>query len=133
MEGIPRPGRIGHYVLRDVIGEGAFSLVVRAFDEQSKMLLACKIVPRGRVDSAAGQDQFEAEVRIFRQLSHPCIVALFDVLKDDTNYYLLMEFCTDELLNMIVEHGHLGEERGRDIARDVLAALEYLHGNGIAI
>lgn len=131
--GVRAPTRIGRYRLRGVVGTGAFSVVMLAFDEENKFSLACKVVPRDRVASEDLRMRFESEVHIFQQLSHPGIVSLFDLLKDEHNYYIFMEYCPNgELFQFIVDNGPLNEAQGRFIVREILETLQYIHSRGVA-
>ena len=131
--GVRTPPRIGRYSLRAVIGTGAFSVVMLAFDEENKFSLACKVVPKDRLHSGDLHERFETEVHIFQQLSHPGIVKLFDLLKDEHNYYIFMEYCPNgELFQFIVDNGNLTESQGRFVVREILETLQYIHSRGVA-
>ena len=130
---VSAPSKIGPYQLRGTIGQGAFSVVKLAFDEQKKIYMACKIVPKSRLSSPELEERFEIEIKIFQQLSHPGIVTLFDLLKDDLNYYVFMEFCPNgELFQHIVDDGKLSEDEGKIVIYQIFKALDYIHSRGIA-
>ena len=127
------PNQIGPYQIRGTIGQGAFSVVRLAFNPENKFYSACKIVPKSRLSSPELEERFEAEIRIFQGLSHPNIVSLYDLLKDDLNYYVFMEFCPNgELFQHIVDNGKLSEQEGQTIVLQLFSALDYLHKQGIA-
>ena len=87
------PSKIGNYNLRGTIGEGAFSIVKLAYSEKHQAYFACKIIPKSRIQHSNLEHRFELEIRINQQMHHPGIVQLIDILKDDFNYYVMMEFC----------------------------------------
>lgn len=127
------PRRISHYQIRGAVGEGAFSIVRLAFCLETKEYFACKIVPRRRIINELLQQRFEQEIRIIQQLRHPGIVQLYDLIKDEENYYLIMEFCPNgELFHHIVERHHLPEKDAKANFHQILEALQYVHAQGIA-
>ena len=127
------PPKIGHYQIRGTIGQGAFSVVKLAFDERNKQYMACKVVPRSRISSAELEERFQIEIKIFRQLSHPGIVTLYDLLKDELNFYVFMEFCPNgELFQHIVDNGKLTEDEGKVVVYQLFSSLQYIHELGIA-
>ncbi|EAY13026.1 CAMK family protein kinase [Trichomonas vaginalis G3] len=127
------PHKIGPYILRGVIGEGAFSHVVLAFHETQKTYYACKIVPKARLSSSSLEERFEEEIRINQQLHHPGVVGLIDIIKDETNYYVVMEFCPNgELFQFIVDRGRLSEAEAKPKIKMILDTVRYLHSLGIS-
>lgn len=90
------PERVGGYVVRGRLGEGATSEVFLAFDEFNDRLVAIK-----RARAAALQDSLEArhrshffaaEASLVGHLRHPNIVQLFDAVDDPVAPYLVMEY-----------------------------------------
>ncbi|OHS94643.1 CAMK family protein kinase [Tritrichomonas foetus] len=122
------PSKIGPYILRGTVGEGAFSVVKLAYNEQQKEYFACKIVPKKRLSGGNLEARFEMEIRINQQMHHPGVVGIQDVLKDDFNYYILMEFCPNgELFQFIVDRNHLIESEAKIMIRQILETLDYIH------
>lgn len=129
----PIPGAIGPYKFRGVIGEGAFSVVKIAMHSQTKTFYACKVIPKSVLHSQRLEERFESEIRINQQLHHPGIVEIVDLLKDENNYYVIMEYCPNgELFQHIVSQGKLTEEDAANFMRQILEALAYCHSHGIA-
>lgn len=125
--------QIGPYKMHGVVGDGAFSVVKLAKDVNTGKYFACKIVPRSRLNTKHLEERFEIEIRIFQQMHHPGIVQLYDLLKDELNYYILMEFCPNgELFQFIVDRGCLTEDVAKPLLRQVLEALDYIHQMGIS-
>ena len=129
----PIPGAIGPYKFRGVIGEGAFSVVKVAMHSTEKMYYACKVVPRAVLREHHLNKRFESEIRINQQLRHPGIVQIVDLLKDEHNYYVVMELCSNgELFQHIIHKVKLTEEEAANFLNQILEALEYCHSLGIA-
>lgn len=127
------PSSIGPYVFQGTIGDGAFSVVRLVREVESGTYYACKIVPRERINTANLQFRFEQEIRINQQLHHPGIVEMYDLLSDDVNYYVIMEFCPNgELFQLIVDNKNLSEAEARPLFRQILETLDYIHSMGVS-
>ncbi|OHT06089.1 CAMK family protein kinase [Tritrichomonas foetus] len=127
------PTQIGPYLFQGVIGEGAFSVVRLVRHVDNGNYFACKVVPRSRIQTARLKARFEAEIRINQQLHFPGIVEMYDLLSDENNYYIIMEFCPNgELFQYIVDRQKLSETEAQPIFRQILETLEYVHKMGIS-
>jgi serine/threonine protein kinase len=123
---------IGPYHLHDIIGEGAFAVVRLSTCSNFPESLACKVIPRIRLQSSNLDARFELEIRVIQQLHHPGVVQLIDLLSDDQNYYVFMEFCPGgELFQHVVSRGHLTESEAKPFLHQILEALKFVHGSGI--
>jgi serine/threonine protein kinase len=66
-------------------------------------------------------------------MHHPWVVQLYDLLQDEDNYYVILEFCPNgELFEYIVAQGRLAEPDARRFAVQLLHAIRYIHAQGIA-
>jgi serine/threonine protein kinase len=129
---IIEPRQIGPYVLLGCIGEGAFSVVKLVRHESTGRFYAAKIVPRSRLDSEYLLRRFEIEIRTHQSMHHPGVVQLYDLFKDDNNFYVILEFCSNgELFQCIIDRGHFPEDEARPMALQMLNALQYVHAQGV--
>lgn len=127
------PSRIGPFVFRGTVGAGAFSVVKLAFHARSKIYFACKVVPRNRLNNDDLEQRFEMEIRINQQMHHSGVVQIVDLLKDDMNYYIFMEFCPNgELFKYIVDRTKLTEDEAAVFMFEFLDAIHYVHSLGVA-
>jgi serine/threonine protein kinase len=130
---IVEPPRIGAYIFRGVIGEGAFSRVRLVIHEPTREYYACKIIPKNRVGNENVQHRFEIEIRANQTLHHPGIVHLFDLLTDSNNFYVIIEFCPNgDLYQYIITSGFVPEDEARVFTRQLLEALQYVHSMDIS-
>ena len=94
--GPPLPERIGKYLVRAKIGEGATSEVFLATDPFHGRDVAIKRVRQALVaDSREAHFQqrfFAAEASLVGQLQHPNVVQILDAVTDDVAPYLVMEY-----------------------------------------
>lgn len=86
------------------------------------------------VSSEMTPKRFEAEVRVQKQLDHPNVAKLYEVFQDQLKYYLVLELCTGgELFTKAVEAGGaFCENACCAYMRQLLSAINYLHGNQVA-
>lgn len=132
-QSVMMPARIGPYVFRGTIGEGAFSIVKLAVHEQNQNYFACKIVPKTRLQHGNLQHRFEEEIRINQQMHTPGVVGIYDILKDNFNFYIMMEFCPNgELFQFIVDRQKVSEDDAKPLIKQLLETLDYIHKMNVA-
>lgn len=75
------------------------------------------------------QQQITREVEILQSISHPNIIQYRELLFDDNNFYIVLEFAVGgELFNLINEHPTtLPEYIACGLFRQLLYATDYLH------
>lgn len=122
------PESINSYVIKETIGEGAFSIVKLVYNTTVNQLFACKIINKERISSQKQMKRFEDEIRIQQQVKHPNIVRIFDLITDDHYYYIVMEYCSGgELFKYIIDGKKLSEDETRPIIDQILNALQEIH------
>ena len=127
------PAMIGKYNFLHSIGKGSFSLVKEAFDIETKVNYAVKIIPKANLKSLTERERFEREVRVIIQMSHPGIIKIHDFITDAYFFYLVMEFCPGgTLLSQTSNKDRIKEEETKPIFKQLLEAIAYIHGKGIA-
>ncbi|KAK8887295.1 hypothetical protein M9Y10_038333 [Tritrichomonas musculus] len=125
---ITYPDTIGPYTIRKTIGEGAFSIVKLVFHELYYKFYACKIVPIAMLKERDLYQRFELEIRISQLMRHPGVAAITDVLKDENNFYIIMEYYPNgSLLDYIVGKTRLDEQESKGLIYQIFDALEYIH------
>jgi eukaryotic-like serine/threonine-protein kinase len=91
MEGAVPGSELGRYVVVEHVGSGAMGHVVRAYDPRLRREVAIKRVRSGSRDEE-GQARLLREARAMAQLSHPNVVAVYDVEAHDRGIALAMEY-----------------------------------------
>ncbi len=90
------PSRVGKYVVKAKIGEGATSEVFLAHDPFRNQDVAIKRVRMGMITDRREfhfqQRFFAAEAALVGQLNHPNVVRLLDAVADAEEPYLVMEY-----------------------------------------
>ncbi|CCH43442.1 Carbon catabolite-derepressing protein kinase [Wickerhamomyces ciferrii] len=110
----------------EVIGQGAFAIVKKAVERATGKTYAVKIISKRKI--MGNTDGVSRELEILRRLDHPGIVRLRGFYEDDDSYYLVMEFVPGgDLMDFVAAHGAVGEEAGKEITKQILQAVKYVH------
>lgn len=110
----------------EVVGQGAFAIVKKAVERSTGQTYAVKIISKRKV--MGNNDGVTRELEILGKLNHENIVKLKGFYEDDDSYYLVMEFIPGgDLMDFVAAHGSVGEEAGREITRQILTAIKYVH------
>ena len=118
------PPSVGPYHFHSLIGRGGFSSVCTATYEPTQAIVAIKVITKSSVSGP----KFETELSLMRTIDHPFIVAFYDFLEDDDNYYIVMEYCPNgTLLERVNKTKGLTEPLIRHVLSQLVSALDYLH------
>lgn len=123
--------RLGPYEILAPLGAGGMGEVYRARDTRLERDVAVKVLPEGFAGSPEALARFASEARSVAALSHPNILALFDVGEADGVHYAVSELLEGETLRMAMAHGPMPPRRALDIAREVADGLAAAHEKGI--
>jgi len=87
---------VARYQIDGEIGRGAMGVVYKALDPEIGRTVAIKTIQLSDLTDADGRqrviDKLIWEARTAGTLSHPNIVTVYDVLKQDEFAYIVMEF-----------------------------------------
>jgi serine/threonine protein kinase len=114
----------GRYTLEREIGRGGAGSVHLAHDELLDRSVAIKRI--GLLPGTTGQDiaRAEREARLAAGINHPHVVSIFDLVKDDDCYWLVMELVRGRTLTQVVaEDGPLPPTRAAGIVAQAADAL----------
>ncbi|MEV4134058.1 protein kinase [Dactylosporangium sp. NPDC049742] len=121
----------GRYELRSVIGRGGMADVWLAVDGRLDRPVAVKMLhDQGGADPSI-PERFEREAHTAARLSHPSIVAVYDVGVDGGTPYLVMELVQGHSLADELAKGPLDPRRAVHIAEQVCDALAAAHDAGV--
>lgn len=109
------------------LGEGAFSIVYEATDNETKERVAIKVIKKYQLDEKQRNNVLK-EVNLMKQLNHPNIVKLIDFVENDDYYYIIQELVSGgEIFNEIVKYTYFSEDLSRHVIIQVAEALLYMH------
>lgn len=124
------PATIGSYQLLKFIGYGSFATVWIGQHVVTGIRVAIKVISREVLITADTMMRFNREIALLKQLDHPFIAQLFEVLEDDQKegFYLVLENVEGgSLLDLINKEKRLNENTARKYFCQIVSALNYLH------
>jgi len=120
------------YEILEVIGEGGMAVVYKALCHRLNRYDAVKIM---REDMAADEEfrrRFCAESHAVAMLSHPNIVAVYDVSHSDEIEYIVMELVEGITLKQYMERkGAIAWKETVHFTKQIAKALSHAHERGI--
>jgi eukaryotic-like serine/threonine-protein kinase len=120
----------GRYELGEPLGGGGTSWVVAGHDRVLTRAVAVKLLAPGC--PAPVRERFTREGRTAARVTHPNVVAIYDVGEDAGRAYLVMELVDGgDLASLLTVRGPLPVGDVVRIGDQALAALAALHGHGI--
>ncbi len=135
-EGAHNLAPIGRYLPMRLLGRGAMGRVLLAHDPVVDRQVAIKllrddlVVPPEQLSALV--DRMRQEARASARVSHPNIVALYDLGEDpELGLYLVFEYAEGLTLEQRIARGPLGAEAGARLAREMGDALTTAHAAGV--
>jgi hypothetical protein len=130
------PKQIGRYQILEELGRGATGRVVKAEDPTIRRQVAVKIIRMAADSPKEEQEIFERsflrEIRAAGVLHHPGIISVFDAGRQEDLAYIVMELVDGVTLETLLNSApRPSMDALLDVCRQVAAALDYAHGNGI--
>ena len=117
--------RFGPYEIISLLGAGGMGEVYEARDTRLDRTVAIKIC-KGQIT-----ERFEREARAISSLNHPHICALYDIGREDSVDFLVMEYLEGESLEARLRKGALPIEEALRIAIQIAGALDAAHRKGV--
>jgi serine/threonine protein kinase len=129
----PHLGRVvAGYRIEERIGRGGMGLVYRAEHLNLRRRAAIKIIAPELAEASGFRERFNREARIAAALQHPNIVTVYDAGEEDGLLYLAMQYIEGSDLSAVLRsQGRLRPYRALDVCRQVAAALDAAHGQGL--
>jgi serine/threonine protein kinase len=121
-------GVLGKYRWNEELAQSCFSRVWLAEHTELHCPVVVKMIAKSKFAVNAQETRFIREVNLLKQMEHPFIIRIFDVLDDDDFQYLVMEFADrDDIATFVRKQETLSEETVRKFFVQLVSALEYLH------
>lgn len=126
------PAVIRNYTFEKEIGHGGYSCVYLVRKVGLPTEFVAKVISLLGKESEACLGPFEAEIKTLTDLNHPGIIRIYDHFIEDSLYVIILEYCPNGSLAEECKGRGMRSERFVTAARQVIAALNYCHGRGIA-
>lgn len=121
---------LGSYTLERLLGQGGFAWAFVG-REPDGTPVAIKVLKPRYAGDAQFESRFRNESETAAKLEHPNIIRIRSVAKTGEHVYFAMDLCADSLGARIAREGPLPEEDIVRLARDIIAALEFAHQQGV--
>ena len=124
-------GTLGHYEILAVLGQGAFGIVFKAFDENLHRLVAIKVLNPQMAATSPPRKRFLREARSVAAIRHENIVQVYSV-EEQPLPYLVMEYIDGQTLQQKLDGtGPLEVPEILQISRQLAAGLAAAHAKGL--
>jgi serine/threonine protein kinase len=122
--------RLGPCEIFAPLGAGGMGEVYRARDPRLGRDVAIKVISEPASADSESLRRFEQEARAVAALSHPNVLAIFDIGVGEVPF-LVTELLDGDTLRALVERGPLSVKRTIDLALQLVAGLAAAHSRGI--
>lgn len=129
------PDLPANYQLRQLLGEGAFSLVYKGVKVDLKEQVAIKIINKTNL-LLKQLNNIQNEINIMNNLTnaggHVNILRLIELFELEENCFLVLEYSDGgEIFNKIIEYTYFSENLAKHVFSQLLNAIRFLHQNNV--
>jgi serine/threonine protein kinase len=121
-------------VIREQVGSGGSATVYRGSLSPSNADVAVKIVKKD-LHTEKGRkiyNRTKSESRIMSEINHKHVCKIMGEVETDTNVFLVLQYASNgDLLDRLNAQGPLSEKQTRRIFKQLVLAINYLHGRGV--
>ncbi len=118
---------LGHYRVLEKIGAGGMGGVFRARDERLGRDVALKLIRPASGNNPDHLRRFELEARAAASLSHPNILAIYDVGFKGSTPYIVSELLQGKTLRQRLSEGPISLREAADYALQIVHGLTAAH------
>jgi eukaryotic-like serine/threonine-protein kinase len=123
--------KLDQYELTELIARSGMASIFRAIDRANGQTVAIKIPYLQFESDVVFFGRFQREEQVGRRLDHPNIIKVLTPRKK-SRMYIAMEYVEGiSLRAMMREKQPFSPARALDLARQICAALVYMHGEGV--
>jgi len=128
---LPAGTRLGPYEIVSLVGSGGMGEVYRAHDDRLARDVAIKTIAPHLANDPDALARFQREARAIAALSHPNILAIFDVGRQDDIWYVVTELLDGETVRDRILRGAVEWGEAVRIGAAVADGLEAAHARSI--
>ncbi len=127
------PGSVigGRYEILKLLGEGGMGAVYKARDQEVDRLIALKVIRPELAGHSSVLQRFKQELILARTVTHRNVIRIYDLGVSEGCRFITMEFIEGRDLSSVLEERKLAPEEVVKILRQVCAALEAAHAEGV--
>lgn len=127
MDGVP----FGRYLLVDLLGRGGMGEVWRAYDTDTRRIVAIKLLPAALAHDPTFEQRFRREARTAAGLNDPHIIPIHHFGEIEGRLYVDMRFVDGHDLLVEIRYGALHPDRATTIIEQTSGALDTAHSAGL--
>jgi serine/threonine-protein kinase len=130
----PQPGTIlaERYRVGEVIGRGGMGVVLAAENTVTQRRVAIKWLRSDLVDNAEAAERLVREASVASRIRHPNVVDVFDVLRDGSSIFLVMDLLQGESLEAVLHRGGIPLHELVSILLPAMRGVAEAHRHSIA-
>lgn len=121
-----------HFRILEPLGHGGMGLVFKALNTHLNKIVAIKMIAPGLALNEKLLNRFKTEALALARLENPHIVRILDLLEDQGQWFIVMEYIEGETLQQRLKDKHLLRlSEAFDITLQILSALQHAHSASI--
>jgi serine/threonine protein kinase/Tfp pilus assembly protein PilF len=122
----------GRYQIIEELGRGGMGRVYKVLDTEVNERIALKLItPEISIDKKT-IERFRNELKLARKIRHKNVCQMYDLSREEGNYYITMEYVAGEDLRvLIIKMGQLSASQAISIAKQVCEGLAEAHKLGV--
>src|SRR3972149_5653053 len=122
---------LGPYEILAALGAGGMGEVYRAKDTRLDREVAIKVLPERLANDADALARFEREAKAVAALSHPNILAIYDVGSQNEGSYVVTALLEGETLRERLHRSAISWRQAVEITVNVADGLSAAHAKGV--
>ena len=123
---------ISHYKILEKLGEGGMGEVYLAEDLKLERQVAIKFLPQHLTKDKDNVERFQREAKAAASLNHPNIVTIHDVIEEDDQICIVMEYVQGQSLRDIINtSSQFPIPNSTEIIIQIAEGLSQAHQSGI--
>lgn len=125
--------KFGEYILGQTLGEGEFGKVKLGWKKDGSVQVAIKLIRLEALGTNPNRlPKIYREISILRDLSHPNIVRLHEMVETKSYIGIILEYASGgELFDYILNQRYLKDNSARRLFAQLVSGVGYLHKKGI--
>ena len=122
---------LGAYQILSLLGSGGMGEVYKARDSKLNRSVAIKVLPPDKTSDADRKRRFVQEARAASALSHPNIITIHDIGREDGIDFIVMEYVAGKTLDRLIPRRGLKLKEVLKYSIQVADGLAKAHSAGI--
>ncbi|UCE21371.1 MAG: protein kinase, partial [Candidatus Aminicenantes bacterium] len=128
--------KIGKYEIQSILGKGAMGIVYKALDPDIDRQVAIKTIrfdlASEETDNEEIMQRFIREAQAAGKLTHPNIITIFDVGREEDLTYIVMQYIEGPSLQRLIAQGEkFTVPEVTKLMEQVCSGLDFAHQHGI--